>query len=85
MDPLQSMNNGTMSSKPWTEVIPAQDSLRFEPLTEWKGTQDDADLARFGKRQRLNVSVLVLDIAPSVRVVRTKDVSCRGTLVSGQL
>ena len=85
MDPLQGMKNGAMSSKPLTKATSAQDTLRFEPMAEYHDTQDDTDLARFGKRQRLNVSILILNIAPSVCEIRTKNVSSRGTLVSGQL
>ena len=37
----------------------APGSLRFEATDEHKSTQDDADMARFGKRSQLNVCLPV--------------------------
>ena len=84
MDLLQSADDAAVPSKPLTEALSAQESLRFEPMAEYKSTQDDTDLARFGKRQQLNVSIVVFS-APSVRAVGTKVAFRRETLVFGQL
>lgn len=54
MDLLRSAEEGPVPSKPLTEAISAQNSPRFEHMTEYKTTQDDTDLARFGKRPQLN-------------------------------
>ena len=52
---FQDVDKGVLPSNTAAEEISTQDSLRIEPMTEYKSNRDEADLARFGKQQRLNV------------------------------
>ena len=55
MDNIQNLDKGVSSSKVLAEATATRKSLHFEPMTQYKGTHDEADLARFGKQQQLDV------------------------------
>ena len=55
MDNGQDVDKDFMSPKPLVQATSRSNSLHFEPMTEYRGTRDEADLARFGKQQQLNV------------------------------
>ncbi|CAD6577573.1 MAG: hypothetical protein ASARMPRED_008325 [Alectoria sarmentosa] len=54
MDIVQDVERDFMSSKPKVQATSTPDGLYLEPMTEYRGTRDEADLARFGKRQQLD-------------------------------
>lgn len=67
MDIVQDVERDFVSSKPIVQATSTPDGLYLEPMTEYRGTRDEADLARFGKRQQLDVCTLI----PPSRAART--------------
>lgn len=59
MEIVQVVDKDSMSTKRLAQATSRPDVLHFEPMTEYRGTRDDADLARFGKKQQFEVYSLI--------------------------
>ena len=59
MDNAQDVDRDFMSPKPVVQGTSRANSVHCEPMAEYGGTRDEADLARFGKQQQLNVRTLI--------------------------